>query len=336
MPNFSAFVTHLRRAPVTSAKPQGRQLSEVEATALYCTSLSKAVARESSCWVPSTNLARFRGGNELEEYLLTLPSSWGRSLRTATPEDIVSFCESTWLPKHVGSVLPDGSAVAAPSGLKVMLSHLSTLMTDLGRAGPWDDASQTGNPLESDSIARLRKGYTRHMRNLGYEEGSAVPISLETHQLLLSKLDQQSTTRLLDSTALPSDYSLVVQPNGTKTRQLSRLGGHPIVGYLLRPVKRDRSGFDEKPLTAGAIYQRLTGHLKAFGLYHGESVHSYRRGNMQHRHHRLGETEEAVGERALINTPSVRKKYLDQSRHHRKMKRVERKSKTVLPAQILA
>jgi integrase len=55
-------------------------------------------------------------------------------------------------------------------------------------------------------------------------------------------------------------------------------GGH---GYLFRPMKRTRDGFEDSPLSANALRKRVQQHLKDAGLYDGERLHSFWRSAVQ-------------------------------------------------------
>lgn len=97
-----------------------------------------------------------------------------------------------WDASHAGTVLPDGSEVAAPGTLESALSHLSTSMKTMGRQGPWDEDSRTGNPTESTSVRLYRRGYERQLRELGYEEGSAVPWLEGDVHALVDQMDKEA------------------------------------------------------------------------------------------------------------------------------------------------
>jgi integrase len=80
-----------------------------------------------------------------------------------------------------------------------------------------------------------------------------------------------------------------VQRGGNFMQAASRLVssmeqlGHPIEnGYLFRPLNRNRNGFENEPLRSDAMRRRLQKHLKAAGLYEGETLHSFRRSAVQH------------------------------------------------------
>ncbi len=78
-----------------------------------------------------------------------LPAAKEENLATCTPADLLVYMESHWLPNHAGTMLPDGSVIASPSGC---LSHLSTGFLLIGRDGDWDPSNGTGNPVVSTDL----------------------------------------------------------------------------------------------------------------------------------------------------------------------------------------
>jgi hypothetical protein len=73
-----------------------------------------------------------------------------------------------------------------------------------------------------------------------------------------------------------------LQSNGNFMQAASRLVmnmeriGHSIGnGYLFRPLNRSRSGFENEPQKSDAMRRRVQKHLKAAGLYEGETLHSF-------------------------------------------------------------
>ncbi len=65
-----------------------------------------------------------------------------------------------------------------------MLSHLSTMFRLIGRSGPWNPATNEGNPIESEFISPHRAAYHAGMLKRGYQEGSAIPNSIGEHRSL--------------------------------------------------------------------------------------------------------------------------------------------------------
>ena len=53
-------------------------------------------------------------------------------------------------------------------------------------------------------------------------------------------------------------------------------------GFVFRAAAKGGKSFSSGAQSCGAIYQRLRVHLSALGIYEGESVHSFRRGGVQH------------------------------------------------------
>lgn len=52
-------------------------------------------------------------------------------------------------------------------------------------------------------------------------------------------------------------------------------------GFLFRPLNRKRSGFEETPLSAGALRKRIQQHMKDAGVFEGKTLHSFRRSAVQ-------------------------------------------------------
>lgn len=57
----------------------------------------------------------------------------GVGLHNCTPEDLVVFFETAWLPNHGTMLLDDGQLHAAPSSMDSTISHLSAAFQRLGR-----------------------------------------------------------------------------------------------------------------------------------------------------------------------------------------------------------
>jgi integrase len=59
--------------------------------------------------------------------------------------------------------------------------------------------------------------------------------------------------------------------------------GQPVKeGFLFRPLTRDRKGFRQEAIAAGALRLRIQSVLKKAGLFEGETLHSFRRSAAQH------------------------------------------------------
>lgn len=66
---------------------------------------------------------------------------------------------------------------------------------------------------------------------------------------------------------------------------------------------------------AGGIYGRILEAADRAGVFKGQTLHSFRRGGMQHRKYLLGEPTEDIQRQAHIKTPSVADRYLSRNRH---------------------
>ena len=94
--------------------------------------------------------------------------------------------------------------------------------------------------------------------------------------------------------------------------------GQGLGPFLFSPLRRDGSGLDTgRGLSSAAMTKRIEGHLRRLHLYAGESIYSLKRGAMQHAFFARGETLQAIGEAADIDTPAVVGLYLDPTRHQR-------------------
>jgi hypothetical protein len=69
-------------------------------------------------WAAATVSRRAKHMQELDSWLEHLPAAtiMEKSLATCTPADLLVYMESHWLPNHAGTMLPDGSMIASPSG----------------------------------------------------------------------------------------------------------------------------------------------------------------------------------------------------------------------------
>ena len=313
------------------AFPAPVPLDMQQASELIASAMESCHALQQSAWAPATLSVRQHAVTELSAWLSQLPAEWGLSLETISPELLGAYVTQQWLPKHAGTLLADGSKIAAPSSLSAMLSHLSTHFKQQGRLGLYGlMGPQHGNPVESFHIEHVRKAYSRSAWQRGYEEASAVPMPVEKLQKLLDLLDADSllTGNVLKAMLMQRDtvaflyawecgqrgkevgqlqladvqdvygnpclglpmeeimkvQEFVVAPSGTKTRRMRRAGvlpvqlcsdqplhycllrrlhmfvahfqaiGHPIIGYLFRPLSEDSSTFEEQGMTSGECF----------------------------------------------------------------------------------
>lgn len=150
-------------------------------------------------WAPTTTTVRERAVQELNGWLSQLPREYGVHLGNITPEILGVYVMQHWLPKHAGTVLANGDKIAAPSSLDAMLAHLSTHFQRLGRQGPFGLLQpHVGNPVESFLVDHLKTAHSRRAWALGYEEGSAVPMSLQKLEALVRCLDADSMQAVLE------------------------------------------------------------------------------------------------------------------------------------------
>ena len=88
--------------------------------------------------------------------------------------------------------------------------------------------------------------------------------------------------------------------------------GHPSTNYITRPQAPSGKAFVEGPMSSSATWARLIKHLKQYGMYKGQSVHTARRGSMLHHKEAHQASYAEVGEAAMCSEETA--KY-DTDRH---------------------
>lgn len=355
MPNYQQVYAAKFCQPSSQAPAQ---LTFAAAADLYHSGLDAAATTAMASISPQNRQRRASLQQELSLHLQTLPYS--KSLLNCTPEDLLVYMQTVYLPCHAGSMLPSGECIAAPSTVSNVLSHLRMMFRELGRGNQWIDATQSGNPAASHQLSQWCKGYDNLSLDAGFRTTSAVAMQPETiKQLLqhflhrvadpdLSAYEHALAARdgfafcllwqtgmrginareiqvadfllpggprgslqlyLQSSTALQHPGVIQVHPLRTKTQSQNPyaisippaeepildtfywlkallataiLVGQPASGYLVRRTARaGAQHFSEQPLSRSGIYERLKSQLKAIDAYHGESMHSFRRGMAQ-------------------------------------------------------
>ncbi|GIM15341.1 hypothetical protein Vretimale_18025, partial [Volvox reticuliferus] len=99
---------------------------------------------------------------------------------------------------------------------------------------------------------------------------------------------------------------------------LCRTLGMPVEGYLFRPVIRGGRRYREAPLSTEALEHRLVMHLEAAGLYGGETIHSFRRGSLQHAL-QMGVSEADLMRLSHIRSIATLRRYVDPTRHQARL-----------------
>ena len=93
-------------------------------------------------------------------------------------------------PHHSGSTLRSGVKVAAPQTIATNLSHLSMLFQLNGRASAYHAKDNPlGNPREGFLASHWMTGKRKQLFRAWYEEGSAVPLTLDKVTQVLRRLD---------------------------------------------------------------------------------------------------------------------------------------------------
>ena len=157
--------------------------------ATYLSGLAQAQALQEQAVAPNTLQHRHQNARELADWLQS--TNIGRTVYTCVPEDILVYLTTHWLPNHAGSATNSGTKIAAPSSLCGVRSSLSTEFEQLGRNGDWNASTQQGNPMLSNQLRRMTKGYGTAAARQGYKQRAAVPISSSKVAVLLQLLMHQ-------------------------------------------------------------------------------------------------------------------------------------------------
>lgn len=72
-----------------------------------------------------------------------------------------------------------------------MRSALSTEFEQLGRTGEWNTSTLQGNPMLSNQLRRMTKGYKSEASQQGYQPWAAEPIYSDKVKILLEILMHQ-------------------------------------------------------------------------------------------------------------------------------------------------
>lgn len=126
-----------------------------------------------------------------------------RYTATCTDEGLAAYVMKGWLPSHHSRSSPN--VAAGPSALKAHLSALSVFLSRVGRRGPYDPVTGSGNPCESAVIEDLRTACQREQVQAGYTEVSPVPMTEAKYRALAFYLWSQ-----VDATAPGSLDCLVL------------------------------------------------------------------------------------------------------------------------------
>lgn len=180
--------------PIT---PTLQPLSPAAAAHLYHCGLD-AAANTAMAGINSQNRQR-RGQlqQELSQHLHSLP--YGTTMANCSPEDLLVFMQAVYIPRHAGTILPDGECIAAPSSIKNTLSHLRMAFKEVGRGNIWDSSATAGNPAASHQLHQWCTGHEKISLTAGFRSTSAVAMRLDTIKQLLGYLLQRLTVAGLSS-----------------------------------------------------------------------------------------------------------------------------------------
>ena len=176
--------------------------------ATYLLDLKQAQNLQAHSVAPKTLKQHHQNARELADWLHS--TNTGRTLQTCLPEDVMVFLTTHWLPNHAGSATNTSLKIAAPSRLAGLRSSLSTEFEQLGRNGDWNADTLKGNPMLSNQLRRMTKGYTAVAKSQGYEPQAAEPIySGKIKALLQHLLHQQQHSTKADKLLLIRDGLII-------------------------------------------------------------------------------------------------------------------------------
>ena len=154
--------------------------------ATYLLGLSKAYALQEQSVAVKTLQQRHKNARELAGWLHS--TNIGRTLHNCLPEDIMVYFTTHWLPTHAGTTTKTGHRLPAPGSLSGVKSSLSTELEQLGRTIEWNQVTMQGNPMLSNKLRRMTKGYKAEATSKGYEQRAAEPIYSGKIQAMLQFL----------------------------------------------------------------------------------------------------------------------------------------------------
>ena len=189
---LSYLYAHMTAAP--TPQPNTGIMNTSTCQAPYLLGLNQAQNLQAHSVAPKTLKQRHQNARELADWLHS--TNTGRTLQTCLPEDVMVYFTTHWLPNHAGSVTNTSLKIAAPSSLAGVRSSLSTEFEQLGRNGDWNADTLKGNPMHSNQLRRMTKGYTAVAKSQGYEPQAAEPIYSDKIKALLQHLlhQQQHST----------------------------------------------------------------------------------------------------------------------------------------------
>ena len=143
------------------------RLNDMQAAQLYYNSLLSA-SEKMSKWAAETTSRHDKDHAGVTHLANTA---------TCPPADLLVLMESYWVPHHAGTDMPDGSLIASPARVNQCLSNLSTGFQLIGRIGDCSPLNLSGNPTKSIEVTQYPQGYKQKAFQIGYLEGSAVPMT---------------------------------------------------------------------------------------------------------------------------------------------------------------
>ena len=118
----------------------------------YYQGLQQGAATTAAHRKAATNAAGVKAWAEFSQWMSERASITGRGPWDATPQDLLVYMETHWLPQHGELVLSDQQLHASPGYVRGTLSHLSSIYKLAGKETSWDSSTQVGPPLACSAM----------------------------------------------------------------------------------------------------------------------------------------------------------------------------------------
>lgn len=120
----------------------GPRISPQSLALEYYQGLQQGAATSAAYRKVATNAAGSKAWAEFSQWMAARASILGRGPWDATPQDLVVYMETHWLPRHGELMLSDQQLHASPGYVRGILSHLSSIYKLAGKETAWDDRTQ--------------------------------------------------------------------------------------------------------------------------------------------------------------------------------------------------
>jgi hypothetical protein len=125
-----------------SASPSRSSISPQSLAQEYYQGLQQGAATTVAYRKVATSAAGVKAWAEFSQWMVERAIITGRGPWDATPQDLMVYMETHWLPQHGELLLSDQQLHASPGYVRGTLSHLSSVYKLAGRGTAWDSNAQ--------------------------------------------------------------------------------------------------------------------------------------------------------------------------------------------------